>query len=236
MNNVLSQLEGMQKISAAPQNSLQILAYTVQEWANRAMETIELIFKTKSAIWVLTEGGEIWNSIPIPHYRTFDQRGNHGKEGAIIAVAKQLRATRIETTIANTVVVDIDGLSAPIRVIGIYRPHHRACNLDDLNSSLVNETLIAGDFNATIEECNSPNTDAKRTILKRWMERNNFLYISSTEYTSKRSDRNIDFFLTNAEIGKAATLEFGTNGRRPVVMKCEQLGYHTVGTFPVRQL
>ena len=110
LNAVMSEWEREGEIRSIEQIPLQILSYNVQGWGTRAIETIEMMFKTDSSICILTEVGELWNSTPIPHYRSYYQRGTNGKGGVVIAVAKHLRVSRIETEIENTVIVDVDGL------------------------------------------------------------------------------------------------------------------------------
>ena len=233
LNGVLSDWERKEEIRSTQLIPLQILSYNVQGWGTRAMETIEMIFTTDSSICILTEVGELWNSTPIPHYRSYYQRGTNGKGGVVIAVAKHLRVTRIEAEIENTVIVDVDGLSEPIRVIGIYWPHCQVRNLEDLKPFLIERTIISGDFNAAVEEWNSPTTDTRGSVLRSWVERNSLYYIPSNKHTSKRSERNIDLFLTNTVDGRVETLEIGTSDHWPILMKCDQVAFQSVGMFQV---
>jgi len=72
-----------------------------------------------------------------------------------------LKATRVEVNILNTLVIDISSLSEPIRIIGIYWPASQQRDLDDLQSYVVEGTIITGDFNATVKEWNSSLTDRR---------------------------------------------------------------------------
>ena len=72
-----------------------------------------------------------------------------------------MKATRVDVNIPNTVVIDITGLSEPVRIIGIYWPTSQHRDLDDIHPYIVEGTIITGDFNATVKEWNSPLTDKR---------------------------------------------------------------------------
>ncbi|CAF4237971.1 unnamed protein product [Rotaria magnacalcarata] len=99
---------------------LNVLTYNVQGWGTRALEVMDLIFKVDSPVCVFTEVGELWNSFKVPHFTSFYQKGTNHSGGVMITIGKHFRATRIDTDIENTVIVDIHGLSEQIRIIGIY--------------------------------------------------------------------------------------------------------------------
>jgi hypothetical protein len=124
--------------------------------------------------------GELWNSFSVPHYNSFFQRGTNKKGGVTVAVGKHLRTERIDTDIENTVIVDINGLSEPARVIAVYWSQCQKRDLDDLKPIIVERTILMGDFNATAEEWNSHATDARGKVLKQWIEKNNLLFIPGT--------------------------------------------------------
>ncbi|CAF4748661.1 unnamed protein product, partial [Rotaria sp. Silwood2] len=60
-----------------------------------------------------------------------------------------------------TVIVDVFNLSDPIRIIGIYWPQGQERNLDDLSPYITQETIITGDFNASLAEWNSTASDKR---------------------------------------------------------------------------
>ncbi|CAF1296192.1 unnamed protein product, partial [Rotaria magnacalcarata] len=140
---------------------LNVLTYNVQGWGTRALEVIDLIFKFDSPVCVFTEVGELWNSFKVPHFTSFYQKGTNHSGGVMITIGKHLRATRIDTDIENTVVVDIHGLSEQIRIIGIYWPQGQMRNLKDLSPFLVKGTILTDDFNATSDEWGSQSTDRR---------------------------------------------------------------------------
>ncbi|CAF2937533.1 unnamed protein product [Rotaria sp. Silwood2] len=124
--------------------------------------------------------GELWNTNKLPHFNIFYQKGTNHSGGVCIAVGKHLKASHVETDIPNTVVIDITGLSEPVRIIGIYWPNSQKRNLDDILPFIVEGTILTGDFNATVREWNSPVTDKRGLVLKDWIEENNLKYIPST--------------------------------------------------------
>ncbi|CAF1494423.1 unnamed protein product [Rotaria magnacalcarata] len=101
---------------------LNVLTYNVQGWGTRALEVMDLIFKVDSPVCVFTEVRELWNSFKVLHFTSFYQKGTNHSGGVMITIGKHLRATRIDTDIENTIIVDILGLSEQIRIIGIYWP------------------------------------------------------------------------------------------------------------------
>ena len=232
LNGVLTSWERETNHSTCQQIPLNVLTYNVQGWGTRGLESVELIFKADCSICVFTELGELWNSFTIPHFNTFYQKGTNNKGGVMVAVGKHLKATRVDVNIENTVILDIDGLSEQIRIIGIYWPQCQDRNLDDLTSFIAERTILAGDFNASTQEWQSPTTDARGNYLKKWIERNNLLFIPGTKNSSKRSARHIDLIFTNIHDVKAETLLTGSSDHWPVVMKSEQIGFQTSGKFP----
>ncbi|CAF4981429.1 unnamed protein product [Rotaria sp. Silwood1] len=91
----------------------------------------------------IPEVGELWNSFTIPHFNIFYQRRTNSKGGVVVAVGKHLKATRIDIKTENTVIVDIDGLTEPVRVIGVYWPHCQNRNLDELSPFITGKTVLA---------------------------------------------------------------------------------------------
>ena len=121
MNSVLQQWRRVNVVSSKNQiETLKILCYNIQGWYTRALEVIELVYKVQASICVFTEVGELWNECRLPHFNTFYQKGTNRNRGVCIAVGKHLKAMRVEVDIPNTIIIDITGLSEPVRIIGIY--------------------------------------------------------------------------------------------------------------------
>ncbi|CAF2269135.1 unnamed protein product [Rotaria magnacalcarata] len=131
---------------------LNILFYNVEGWGTRYLEVVDLVYKVDASISVLTEVGELWNKFNIRNFNAFHQQGTNPSGGVCVSVGKHLRATQIQLEIENTVFVDVFNLSDPIRIIGIYWPQGQEHNLDDLSPYITQETIITGDFNASLEE------------------------------------------------------------------------------------
>ena len=232
LNSVLSQWE---KTNPSIPNSvnvpLKILCYNVQGWGSRALETIELVYRTEASICVFTEVGELWNQNKIPHFNMFYQKGTNHSGGVCVAVGKHLKASRIETDIPNTLVLDIIGLSEVVRIIGIYWPNSQKRNLDEIIPFLGVNTILIGDFNATVREWNSPLTDKRGEDVKEWIEENNLNYIPSSSHSSKRSLRNIDLSFSNITNISCETLHFGSSDHWPLVLTCENISFDIRGSF-----
>ncbi|CAF3943921.1 unnamed protein product [Rotaria sp. Silwood2] len=130
------------------------------------LEVVNLVYKVDASISILTEVGELWNSFSLPNFNTFHQQGTNCCGGVSIAVGKHLKATQVDVEIENTVIVDVSGLSDPIRIVGIYWPQGQKRNLDDLRTFIIQGTIIIGDFNTSLEEWNSPSSDKRGRILK----------------------------------------------------------------------
>lgn len=203
--------------------SLKIMCYNVHGWGTRALEVIELVYKIEASICVFTEVGELWNTNKIPHFNMFYQKGTNSSGGVCVAVGKHLKASRIETDMPNTVIVDIIGLSESVRIIGIYWPHSQKRNLDDILPFLGENTILMGDFNATVKEWLSPITDKRGEYVKEWICENHLNYIPSTSHSSKRSLRNIDLSFSNITDISCETLHFGTSDHWPQVLSCENI-------------
>ncbi|CAF4181734.1 unnamed protein product, partial [Rotaria magnacalcarata] len=200
-------------------------------WGTRALEVIELVYKTEAFICIFTEVGELWNTNKLPHFNIFYQKGTNHSGGVCIAVGKSLKASRIGIDIPNTVVIDITGLSEPVRIIGIYWPNSQKRNLDGILPLIVEGTILTGDFNATVREWSSPATDKRGAVVKDWIEENNLKYIPSTSHSSKRSMRNIDLSFSNMTTISCETLHLGTSDHWPIVLMCENIFFDMKGTF-----
>ncbi|CAF2087535.1 unnamed protein product [Rotaria magnacalcarata] len=112
LNSVLNQWENNSKTIHSRINvPLKLICYNVEGWGTRALEVIELVYKTETSICIFTEVGELWNTNKLPHFNIFYQKGTNHSGGVCIAVGKHLKASRIEIDIPNTVVIDITGLS-----------------------------------------------------------------------------------------------------------------------------
>ena len=211
---------------------LNVLTYNVQGWGTRALEVIELILKVDSPICVLTEVGELWNSFKVPHFSSFYQKGTNHSGGVMILIGKHLKATRIDTDIENTVIVDIQGLSEQIRIIGIYWPQGQIRKLNDLSPFLIKGTIMTGDFNATSDEWGSHSTDRRGLVLKKWVEENDLNFIPATSHSSKRSDRHIDLTFTNLNRVENQTIFYGTSDHWPMVLSSQSIGFTSNDFFP----
>ncbi|CAF4463596.1 unnamed protein product, partial [Didymodactylos carnosus] len=195
---------------------LSFCLFNVQGWKSRALEVLHLIQKAEASLAICTEVGAYWDSFKLPNFNMFYQEGTNHCGGVTIAVGKHPKATKIDSNLENTIVVDISGLSEPIRVIGIYWPESQKTNLKDLDSFICKNTIISGDFNAAIVEWGSPKIDCRGKILKKWVDSRNLQFVPGTFNSSKRSLRNIDLTFTNFPGVEGVTLEFGTSDHWPI--------------------
>ena len=233
LNTVLQQWESVNLApSIIQKESLKILCYNVEGWGTRELEVIDLVYKVQASICIFTEVGELWNTCRLPHFNAFYQKGTNKNGGVCIAVGKHLKATRVDINIPNTIVIDVSGLSEPVRIVGIYWPNSQKRTLDDIYSYIVEGTIITGDFNAAVKEWNSPLTDKRGACVKEWIEENNLNYIPSTSHSSKRSLRNIDLSFSNITAISSETLHFGTSDHWPIVLSCENICFNSDSIFP----
>lgn len=234
LNSVLSQWEKNRNNIHTPNSinkPVKILSYNVHGWGTRALEVIDLVYRTESSIGIFTEVGELWNTNKIPHFNTFYQEGTNHSGGVCIVVGKNVKVSRIEIDIPNTVIIDIIGISEQIRIIGIYWPSKQKRDLDEILPFIVEGTIITGDFNATVKEWNSPATDNRGAYVRDWIEENNLSYIPSTYHSSKRSKRNIDLSFTNITNISCETIHFGSSDHRPLVLTCENIFFGSKDVF-----
>jgi hypothetical protein len=177
-----------------------------------------MVYRREAAV------GELWNTSKIPHFNSFHQHGTNKSGGVCVAIGKYLKGSIIDFNVEKTVIVDVNGLSETIRIIAIYWPAGQTRNLEDLEPYIVENTIITGDFNASIKEWGSTSSDKRGRNLKEWVEKNNLCYIPSTSHSSKRSDRNIDLSFTDIGETKAETLRMGTSDHWPIIITCENVG------------
>ncbi|CAF1411737.1 unnamed protein product, partial [Adineta steineri] len=232
LNSIRCEWEKKTNPSSSQNVPLNILSYNVEGWGTRSLEVTDLIFKVDSSICVFTEVGLLWDSFKVPHFNSFYQKGTNKNGGVMIAIGKHLKATRIEVNIDNTVIVDVTGLTEPVRIIGIYWAHDQVRDMKDLDPFIIKNTIISGDFNATVQEWGSPSTDTRGRKLKSWTEDNNLQFVPTTINSSKRSERNIDLTFTNVNGVDSATVIFGTSDHWPAVVTTHNIGFLTNKFFP----
>ncbi|CAF3331934.1 unnamed protein product [Rotaria socialis] len=115
--------------SVTGQASLNIFCYNVQGWGSRSLEVTKIVFKIEAPIGGTNKSG-----------------------GVCVAIRKHLKVCRVSCNIDNTVIVDVIGLSEIIRIIGMYWPAGQMRGLEELDSFIINNTIIMGDSNASIKE------------------------------------------------------------------------------------
>ncbi|CAF4559597.1 unnamed protein product, partial [Rotaria magnacalcarata] len=153
LENILLQWENNStKEIQIERTPLNILCYNVQGWGSRCLEVIDIVYKVEASTCVFTEVGELWNISRVPHFNIFHQHGTNKSGGVCVAIGKHLKGTRIEINVENTVIIDVNGLSETIRVIAIYWPAGQIMMLEDLEPYIIENTIITGDFNASIKE------------------------------------------------------------------------------------
>ena len=237
LNYALTRWEAHSKVKeneAIPESAPMIFVlYNVQGLGSRSPEVIELVSRLQASFIICTEVGEIWNKHPIPDFNLFYEAGTNKNGGVAIGVGKHLKATKVDTNMANTVVVDILGLNEPLRVIGIYWPASQKRDIEEINKFITKNTIVAGDFNASVKQWNSPNTDKRGEILEKLISNNHLEYIEGTKNSSKRSNRNIDLTFVNLPGITGETLEFGTSDHWPLVYKSEFVLFETSKQFEV---
>ena len=165
LNSTLRQWEdhNQQKESRINTHSdpMTFVLYNVQGLNSRGLEVIELINKVEASFIICTEVGEAWRKCSIPDFNMFYEKGTNKNGGVIIGVGKHLKATKLETKLSNTLVLDIFGLNEPLRVIGIYWPDSQKRDINEISQFIIGNTIIAGDFNATVKQWNSSTTDKR---------------------------------------------------------------------------
>jgi hypothetical protein len=212
---------------------LSFVSYNVQGLATRGLEVLDLIHLVDASFIVCTEVGEQHNTVQIPDFNMFHEKGTNKNGGVSIGIGKHLKACKVETKLRNTLVVDIAGLSEPLRVIGVYWPNSQMRDINELSPYIIQNTIISGDFNASVAQWNSPKTDKRGQEILDWSDKNLLTYIAGTTNSSKRSQRNIDLTFTNFPGVKGETLNFGTSDHWPLVYKSEHVNFPVTTKFSI---
>ena len=173
----------------------------------------------------------MWNHYKIPHFNTFHQHGTNKSGDVCVAIGKHLKASRIDFNVENTVIVDVYDLSETTRIMAIYWPICQTRNLEDLEPYIIENTIITGDFNASIQEWDSNSSDKRGRNLKEWVEKIISVTFHQRHHSSKRSKRNIDLTFTNIEETRGETLRMGTSDHWPVMITCVKVGFDSNTMF-----
>jgi hypothetical protein len=199
----------------------------------RGLEVLDLIHHVDASFIICTEVGEQYHSFQIPDFNVFHEEGTNKNGGVLVAIGKHLKASKVETRLQNTLVIDIMGLSEPLRIIGIYWPNSQKRDINELNPYIIKNTIISGDFNASVSHCNSPTTDKRGHEVLKWSDENLLTYIPGTNNSSKRSQRNIDLTFTNFPVIKGETLSIGTSDHWPLVYRSDFIIFQTEQKFSI---
>ncbi|CAF3791778.1 unnamed protein product [Rotaria magnacalcarata] len=153
-------------------------------------------------------------SLNINPNNDLDQNRGTNKSGEVCAaIGKHLKGTRIEINVENTVIIDANGLSETIRVIAIYRPAGQIMKLEELEPYISENTIITGDFNASIKECGSESSDKRdtgKTILTKENEISDELY----RYCSEQ------FKAQNADMSDSHEVQIETENGLRLIHRC----------------
>ncbi|CAF2938761.1 unnamed protein product [Rotaria sp. Silwood2] len=143
---------------------------------------------------VLGEVGHVDLSLvgaALSNYDVFYQAGENAHGGVLVLIRKDIHVTRVSCSLPNICVIDIF-LSEIIRLIAIYAPASKTWNWTDLTTVITNRCMIMGDFNIDIERDGD-----KADRLLEWLDSCSLRPVVPDSYTSLRSDRTIDYAVTN---------------------------------------
>ena len=169
------------------QTPLNIFCYNVQGWGSGSLEIIDIVYEVEASICVFTEVGELWNTSRVPHFNIFYQHGINKSGSVCVAIGKHLKASRVYFNVENTVIVDVNGLSETIRIIAIYWPVGQSRKLEELQPYTIENTIIAGDFNASVIEWSNASSDKRGRSLKEWIEK--IIFITRHQHHIHRNVR-----------------------------------------------
>ncbi len=107
----------------------------------------------------------------IPEKYTWKESIKNKNGGVCVAIGKYLKGSRIDFNAENTFIVDVNDFSETIRIIALFTGQTK--NLEELESYIIENTIIIGDFNASINEWSSASSDKRVRDLIEWVEKNN---------------------------------------------------------------
>ena len=149
-----------------------------------------------------------------------------------MVVGELLRRSRINCYIKNVVILDINSLSRPIRIVAIHRSTGQTRVLEELQLCVVEITSMTTDFNASINEWSSGLLHKKCRSFKELIEKKNLRNIPSTMYSSKFSNTSIDLSFTNIRKVGGETLKTGTGDHWLILITCQNVGFDNNTKFP----
>ena len=207
--------------------------FNVEGLNSRILEVTELVNKIGAAFIVCNEVGKLWYKCHLPDFNLFYEKGTNKNGGVVIAVGKHLKASKVETNMPNTLIIDIFGLNEPVRVIGVYWPESQKRDTNEISQFITGNTVIAEDFNVTVSAWGSAKMDKRGEIVEAWSSNNNLEYTQGTKNSSKRSGRNIDFTFANFPGLTGETLDFESSDHKPIVYRSEVIYYETSTKFEI---
>ena len=125
-------------------------------------------------------------------YKLFHQKGENTYGGVILLVRNDLKMNRVECSIPNICGVNIEtDRNEALRVVGVYAPESKSWNWHDLTTLISHKCTFFGGFNVDLEKDKD-----KAEILTLWADSHLLSPYTSTQSTSLRSDKLIDYVLS----------------------------------------
>ena len=187
-------------------SSLHVLMFNVRGLDLRWQEVLLLISSSNADVVILLETGRIDLSFyyqPFSNFKFFFQSGENRNGGVLILVRNEIQVKRFDCCIPNVCIIDVK-VEDDVRIVGMYAPDSRSWSWGDLSPFVSDKCVIFGDFNVDLEQDGN-----KAKSLLDWADSLCLSPFVPNCPTSLRSDRIIDFALTN--FSKIDIQKFNTN-------------------------
>ena len=214
------------------ENSLHILSFNVRGLDLRIHEVILLTTTFHFDILVLQEIGHFdsyYCRQVFSNYKMFVQKGENSNGGVMILVKNSLISKEIKCSIPNVCVIEITNEGNKTRILGVYATESKSWNWNDISPFINDSCMIFGDFNVDMKS-----DGTKAEALLSWADTFHLAPFIPTEPTSLRSDRTIDFALSNGQQVDIQTYKGNTSSdHKPIIsivpLKCKEnsMGYNT---------
>ncbi|CAF1224570.1 unnamed protein product, partial [Rotaria magnacalcarata] len=191
------------------------MSFNVRGFNHRWNEVVLLSSSLTLDVIILVETGIIdimWMEKLFPDHSIFYQKGENSFGGVVIIIRRSIPVKRIDTCLPNVCVLDLV-LGEKIRIIGIYAPESKSWNWSDLTNLISNKCILLGDFNVDLNN----DTQSSEALLE-WADTCSLAPCTPSAATSLRSNRTIDYALSNGVPLSIQTYEGGTSSdHKPIL-------------------
>jgi hypothetical protein len=216
-------------VDTCESKGIQVLSFHVRGFDMRWHEVLLLVGKYAVDAAILLETGDADLKLCCQLFSDFSlfvQKGENKNGGVLILVRTNLYASRVKCDLPNVYIAELQGRISS-RILSVYAPTSRSWTWEHLSQYISKSSVLFGDLNVDLD---SGKEKASRHLA--WADEFMLVPFTPSQSTSFRSDRTIDYALSNDPVISLATHSGGiTSDHLWIIAEIEnQTEYRTFGS------